>query len=73
MSKLSPMKKVFCYYKSPLGKFTEWAINVVKAPDVDLPVEEGQKSVTIKCPCCVFWRGVLFGCLLSGLVAMLVK
>lgn len=73
MSELSPMKKVFCYYKSPLGIFTEWAINVVNAPDVDLPVEEGQKSVTIKCPCCVFWRGVLFGFLLGGLVAMLVK
>lgn len=68
MSELSPMKKVFCYYKSPLGIFTEWAINVVKAPDVDLLVEEGQKSVTIKCPCCVFWRGVLFGVLLSSLV-----
>ena len=68
MSELSPMKKVFCYYKFPLGVFTEWAINVVKAPDVDLPVEEGQKSVTIKCPCCVFWRGVLFGVLLSSLV-----
>lgn len=68
MSELSLMKKVFCYYKSPLGIFTEWAINVVKAPDVDLPVEEGQKSVTIKCPCCVFWRGVLFGVLLSSLV-----
>lgn len=66
MSELSPMKKVFCYYKSPLGKFTEWAINVVKAPDVDLPVEEGQKSVTIKCPCCVFWRGVLFGVVVSA-------
>lgn len=67
MSELSPLKKVFCYYKSPLGKFTEWTINVVKAPDVDLPVEEGQKYVTIKCPCCVFWRGVLFGVLMSAL------
>lgn len=67
MSELSPLKKVFCYYKSPLGMFTEWAINVVKAPDVDLPVEDGQKYVTIKCPCCVFWRGVLFGVLISTL------
>lgn len=68
MAELSPLKKVFCYYKSPLGKFTEWAINVVAKPDVEIPVEEGQKSVTIKCPCCVFWRGVVFGCLFSSLV-----
>ena len=70
MSELTGPKKVFCHYKTPLGVFTEWAINVVAKPDVEVPVEEGQKSVTIKCPCCVFWRGVLFGCLLSGLVGV---
>lgn len=71
MDELSPLKKTFCYYKSPLGVFTEWAINVVAKPDVEVPVEDNQKTITIKCPCCVFWRGVLFGGVLGCLVGLL--
>lgn len=68
MDKLSPLKKIFCYYKSPLGKFTEWAIDLFIKPDVEVPVEEGQKTITVKCPCCVFWRGVAFGMLFGCVV-----
>lgn len=71
MDELSPLKKVFCYYKSPLGKFTGWAIDLFIKPDIEIPVEKGQKTVTVKCPCCVFWRGVAFGVLFSAVVGWL--
>lgn len=70
MREYGRVHQAFCFEDRPLGKFTEWASTAIKSPDVEIPVQPGQKFVKTLCPCCVFWRGVLVGGLLGLLVGV---
>lgn len=72
MREYGRIHQAFCFEDRPLGKFTEWASTAVKSPDVEIPVKPGMTSVKTLCPCCVFWRGVLVGGIVGGVLALVV-
>lgn len=55
--KESKLKTIFCGF-NPVGDFAEFCC---KGAEIDIEVDDDEKSVTTICWCCAFWRGVLVG------------
>lgn len=65
------LKQIFCDTDSPLGKLTEWAATAIKTTVIEIDVRD-MDTLEIACPCCTFWRGVLIGAVVFGLLGLLI-
>lgn len=65
------LKETLCDVEKPLGKFTEWAATAFQSTVIEIDVADMEK-LEIACPCCMFWRGVLLGALVFGVIGLLI-
>lgn len=71
MKEYNALHRALCFTTSPVGRLVHWISTAIKSPDVEIPIENGEKSITVLCPCCVFYRGLLVGGVAGLLVGYL--